>query len=489
MSNPALLASEPQRQVQTQAATLARRAVPELPSGALRAHLIGASGAGMMSLASVLVARGWRLTASDAQLSSAKWLGNTRVRVSPGHSPRYLPTNSDLVIHSAAVPVENCELRRASQLGIPSVSYAQLLGELQRNAQGLSIAGTHGKSTTTALLAAILVRAGLDPTVVLGGIPTDWQTGGRPGAGPHVLVEACEYRGNLLCLHSQSAVLLNIERDHFDCFRSLEHLESVFAEFARRVSSDGVLVVGDCQRARQITQEATCRVVTSGMQPDSQWRAVNIRLDRGFARFEVWRHGRRFCEARLSVPGEHQVGNAMAAIALAGELGVSAEPIQLAVEEFRGVRRRLQTLGTWNDVVVIDDYAHHPTAVRASLNAVRSMWPGRRIWCVFEPHQASRLVPLVDDFADSLHNADRVLVTQVFAARERHPAEFEAPKQLVEHLRRRGGTGTLVESLDAAKAELRNVSAGDVVVTMGAGDVGKIGYAFVNWLRRNSATG
>jgi UDP-N-acetylmuramate--alanine ligase len=454
----------------------------------LRAHLVGASGAGMLSLASVLAGRGWRLTASDAQLITPQLLGATRVRIAPGHSPRYLPASTELVIHSAAVGAENCELQREAQLGIPTASYPRMLGELQRGATGLAVAGTHGKTTTAALAAAILIRAGLDPTVVLGGVPVGWRSGGRPGRGPHVLVEACEYRSNFLQLRASAAVLLNIELDHLDYFRSLEHLESTFAEFVRRLPADGLLVTGDCARVRQISGEALCRIVTCGVAAGAAWRAVNVRAQRGRYSFEVWRHGRRFTEVRLAVGGRHQLDNSLAAIALTGELGVSPDVIKLAVEEFGGVSRRLEVVGTWGGVTVVDDYAHHPTAVRATLATVQAMFPGRPVWCVFEPHQVTRLAGLLDDFSASLHNAHRVLVTEVFCAREKESDSAGPARQLVWRLKSQGCAAEYTGSFDDVLVCLHEVRPGDIVLTMGAGEVGKIRDALVDRLRRNSAT-
>lgn len=444
----------------------------------------------MSALATVLAGRGWRLTASDGQLHAGLVLPGTGTRIAPGHSPRYLPANTDVVVYSCAVPAENHERRRAARLTIPAISYPRMLGQLMRDRIGLAVAGTHGKSTTAAMAAEILIRGGLDPTVMIGAAPANWHTGGRPGGGKHLLVEACEYRGNFLHLAPQAAVLLNLEPDHFDYFRSTEHLESTFAEFVRRVPDGGMILTrSGCSRLAEVCKEASAKVITFGTAPNDHWRAVGIEHRDGFYRFEVWRGGKRLAGIRLSVPGRHQVNNALAAVALAGELGVAADILQVALEEFRGVKRRAELVGTFGGISLVDDYAHHPTAVAATLEMVREVFSGRRIWCVFEPHQASRLEKLLDEFARSLHNADNILVTEIYRAREAAGAATVSAMDLVERIRGQGGQAraarTFEELLGMLEAEVRP---GDVIVTVGAGEVGKIRHALVERLRGNHSS-
>lgn len=444
----------------------------------------------MSALATVLAVQGWRLSASDGELRTAVVLPGTGLRVAPGHSPRYLPADTDVLIYSAAVGPDNNERRRAMRLGIPTVSYAQMLGHLMRQRTGLAVAGTHGKSTTTAMAAAMLIRAGLDPTVVIGAAPVGWHSGGRPGAGRHMLAEACEYLGNFLNLAPHAAVLLNLEMDHGDYFRSLEHLESTFADFVRRVSADGFVAIhSGSLRLQQVGKEAQGRIVTFGTEPTDQWRVVQIENRNGYYRFDVWKSKRRFASVRLSVPGRHQVLNALGAIALVGELGVAADVIQIALEEFRGVARRAEVIHTAAGPIIFDDYAHHPSAVAASLQTAGELFPGRRVWCIFEPHQASRLQLLLDDFARTLQNADRVLVTDIYRARESIYAGGASAAELVDRIRSQGGEAQYIARFEHLLSILEaEVLPADVIVTLGAGEVGKIRHALIERLRRNRAS-
>ena len=288
------------------------------------------------------------------------------------------------------------------------------------------MAGTHGKSTTTAMAAHVLTDAGLDPTVLCGATPLGQSSGGRAGSGELLLVEACEYRANFLHLRPRHAAILGIEPDHFDCFDSLGDLERAFARFARSVPPDGlVLARHDCAVTRRVTAELPCRVETFAIGFEADWSARNLTARRGRYGFEIRRCGRQLCNVSLQVPGRHNVLNALAAAALAWQNGLRPEQIAGALGRFRGLHRRLELLGTYRGVLLLDDYAHHPTEVAATLQTVRRMVPGRRVWCVFQPHQVSRTERLLDELAESLQNADRVLVAEIFRAREGAPRPGE----------------------------------------------------------------
>lgn len=470
-----------------------RYAFPRLAAESLRrAHFIGIAGAGMQALAEVMLGQGWRLTGSDLAPQDLGWLSAAGVPVYAGHCEEHLPANADLVVYSEAVGPENAERRRAAQRGLRQLSYPAMLGELMAGRTGLAVAGTHGKSTTTALAGEILREANLGPTVVGGAAPLGRNTGGCCGRGRHVLVEACEYRSNFLHLAPQAAVLLGIEHDHFDCFDSLAKVEQAFLQFTQRVSADGLILAHTgCPAALRVAQQSDRSVVTFGLGPDADWRAVELRSFRGRYAFWIERRGRRVAEVKLAIPGVHNVVNALAAAALAGEMGATAGAIERGLMRLAGLRRRLETRGRWSEIVLLDDYAHHPTEVAASLRAVRERLPGRRVWCVFQPHQASRTRALLDEFAASLHNADRVAVAEIYRAREA-PGEYGdvTAAELAERVRRRGrptldvhGAEQIVERVHAALAP------GDVLITMGAGDIRKVGDAFVGRLRTYRAAG
>lgn len=431
----------------------------------------------MQSLAEVLSGRGWRLTGSDLFPSS----GCARplfTRLHVGHAANNVATDVAWLIHSAAVEDANPELQAARLRGIRTSSYPQALGELMAQAQqGVAIAGTHGKSTTTAMLAQILIAAGRDPTVVLGATPLGWRSGGRPGSNKIFLAEACEYRCSFWNLRPHAAVVLNIEPDHFDCFPQTGDVTRAFAGFADRVVPGGLLMLNaDCPAARaMVALMPDCRIVqfsTNEAAPGA-WHAARIESLHGCPCFELRHRGLALARICLQVPGRHQVTNALAAAALAIELGVAPEPACQALRRFVGVQRRLENLGTFGGVTVIDDYAHHPTEIRASLAAVREAFPHRRLVCVFQPHQASRLTRLLDEFASSLHNADALVVTEVFRARESAPAPREAKAaDLVARLQRQGSDATYKASPKDILHHLKlHLCPADVLLTLGAGDL------------------
>ena len=467
-----------------------RRAALSVSTSARRAHLIGIGGAGMRSLAHVLAQSDWQVTGSDAD---AETLGNLMIpgcRIRAGHSAGNITPSTQLVVYSDAVPRDNAERRRAAELGISQLSYPQMLGRLMNERVGVTIAGTHGKSTTAAMAADIFICAGYDPTVVFGAERLGEESGGRHGRSDLVLVEACEYRRNFLHLRPQAAVLLGIEDDHFDCYRSPGELTAAFSDFARSVPSSGLLLVnGDCPRTLKATKAVSSHVRTFGLGEGADWRAVRLRGRLGRYCFEVQFRGRRFAEVSLQVPGAHNVQNALAAAAITAEYGVCAADVKRALAEFRGLRRRLEPLGAWRGVTIVDDYAHHPTAVRATLAATREMYPTQRVCCVFQPHQIARTRHLLDELAHSLQNADCVLVTRVHVARERAtPAAGGLADELARRIRLAGTPAIMHDSVTATMDHLTGVVVpGDVVVTIGAGNIRNVCDGFVNRLRRNRA--
>jgi UDP-N-acetylmuramate--alanine ligase len=460
------------------------------------AHFVGIGGSGMRALASVLAEQGWSVSGSDLRPASTKRLSARGICIRRGHASDHVPANARLLVYSDAIPVENPERGRAEHLHIESLSYAQLLGRLTGNQRTLAVAGTHGKSTVTAMTAEILVRAGLDPTVICGAAPirssdsSIGAVGGRNGNGSLALVEACEYRENFLQLKPSVAVLLNIEPDHFDYYRTNEQLTTAFTRFAQQVPEDGLILAGhESPTAQQIALTSGRHVVTFGLQSEAHWRATNLEQSRGRYRFDLVRHGRRMSRIVLSVPGKHQVLNALAAAALARHCGVSVQQISQGLAAFRGLKRRLEPRGTWNGATWIDDYAHHPTEVKASLATVRQMFPRRRICCVFQPHQASRLTALLDETAASLHNADRIAVANVFRAREAAPQPGEATAADLSARLFASGLDVAAEHDPAliARQLASELGPTDVLVTMGAGDLGKIFDEFNERVRRNRA--
>jgi len=283
--------------------------------------------------------------------------------------------------------------------------------------RGLAVAGTHGKSTTAAMLAEILIAHGFDPLVVAGGALLGQTSGGRFGRGDWLVAEACEYRANFLHLKPEVAAILGIEHDHFDYFQSRAQLDNAFQQFAGQVS--GVLLTLDsCSTSLRLAQAAAARHETFGVRPGSTWQAAEPQLSRGRFCFELRHQGVDIGPVRLRVPGRHNVLNALAAAGLAHHAGASDAAICRGIERFAGIHRRLELLGEHGGIALIDDFAHHPTEITASLKTVRQLYPGRRLWCVFQPHQVSRTARLLDSLAASLQNADKLVVAEIYRARE-----------------------------------------------------------------------
>jgi UDP-N-acetylmuramate--alanine ligase len=454
-----------------------RRAVDEPP----RVHLVGIAGSGMRSLAGALAGDGWAVSGSDPR---ARLLACGRICASSVHRAEAIDEQLDLVVYSDAVPRDNVELKRALELGVPAVSYPQMLARLMKGRSGVAIAGTHGKSTTTAMAGEILAAAGLEPSLVYGATPIDPASGSRLGRGRWMLVEACEYRANFHHLSADMAAITAIELDHVDCFASLADVESAFATFARRVPAEGLVMArADCAATARVTAGLDCAVETFGLTTGATWHAARLRERRGCYSFELRRRGRLVCEIKMPLPGAHNVLNALAAAALASHCGASAAAIRAGLERFAGLRRRLELVTDNGAMAVVDDYAHHPTEVAASLAAVRQMYPARRIWCVFEPHQRSRTARLLDEFARSLHNADKIVVTEIARVREDAPGDATAAR-LVERIKELGGDATFranrQDILDHVRAGLAPL---DVLVTLGAADIGTIAHDVGQGLR------
>ncbi len=436
----------------------------------------------MQALAAVLAGQGWRLTGSDLIGGALALSNGSSVALCRGHRPEDLPTDADLIVYSDAVPPGNPELRQAGELGIPIRSYFQMVGELTAAMHSLAIAGTHGKSSTVGMCASIFEQAGRDPLVFCGAPTLGHASGGRYGQGPVALVEACEFRANFLRLAPKHVVLLGIDHDHFDCYPEKNDLLDAFARFVQSIPAGGLLIArADCPDTSRIAARAPCRVESFALAGKADWSAGRLIHRAGCHEFDVLYHGRPVCELRLRVPGMHNALNALAAAALAHANGIPPECIAAAISRFPGLYRRLECLGIHGGVTIVDDYAHHPTEVTAALTAVRQMYPGRRLLCVYQPHQALRLTRLLHETADSLQLADVVVVAAVFRAREGPPAPGEADAvRLAGEVQRRGTPASAPGATDAIVTQLASqLKPGDVFVTLGAGDIRVVAEALM----------
>ena len=464
-----------------------------LPTQRRSAHLVGICGAGMSALGAMLLDLGWFVSGSDLQpteLLSQSFL-RRGVGIQRGHDVVLLPPRTDVLVYSAAIPAANPEREAARRLNIPEMSYSQMLGELMRSRTGVCIAGTHGKSTTSAMVASVLLKSGRDPSACIGAELCELGKSGWAGGSELFVVESCEYRRSFLDFSPSFAAILSVEPDHFDYFRDFDETLEAFRQFAARVRPTGLVVVrGDCAAAVAAARGASARVETFSLGTGSDWGASELRPTPDGIRFRTFHGSEFFSEFSLRVPGRHNVLNALAAIALCHALGVPSADMVASLASFRGVRRRFEYMGTWRGITLLDDYAHHPTEVQATLRAARERFGGRRLWCVFQPHQVSRTRALLREFAESFELADELLIAPVYAARETSDANHDfIAQELAQLIAASGGRARFCPDLDRIRATLEDEARpGDVVMTMGAGDIDRVHHEFTRRLQRNLAS-
>ena len=451
-------------------------------AGLRHAHFVGIGGAGMSGIAEVLAQYDLHVSGCDQAASEATArLEQLGVRVALGHSPEHLD-GVDLLVVSSAIAADNPEVRAARARGITVVRRAEMLAELMRLKYGVAVAGTHGKTTTTSLVGAILVEAGLDPTVIVGGRLRVSGTGARLGRSDYLVVEADEFDRSFLSLAPILAVVTSIDRDHLDTYGDLEEIRDAFAAFAGRVPFFGqVIACADDPNVRDLLPRlADRRIVTYGL--DGPWELVasGLETDPSGSRFAV-SHRQLGDLGRIAIPlpGLHNVRNALAAVAVGLALGVPIETIARALGDFKGVHRRFERLGTFHGAEVVDDYAHHPTEVAATLAAARQVFPRRTLHAVFQPHLYSRTRDLAVEFGRVLLAADRVIVTDVYASREKPIAGVSG--ELIVQAARASGHARVdwCPLWRDARALLAGVGEGDVVLTLGAGDVYRLAQELV----------
>jgi UDP-N-acetylmuramate--alanine ligase len=442
------------------------------------AHFVGIGGAGLSAIATVLAEAGWQVSGCDAQPSAAtRDLAQRGMQVFAGHAAEHL-RGVDVVIVSSAVPADCAEIAAAEQHGIPVRKRAEFLREYLRESTVVAVAGTHGKTTTTALTAFMLDKGGQDPSFIVGGQMADYGVNARRGKGPLFVIEADEYDRMFLGLDPALAVVTNVEHDHPDCYPTLAEMQEAFQAFVQRIVPGGhLLACADDPGALALGQFAAengVDVSYYGLRPPAEWTAEEIQPNgAGGNDFLVVRDGETLGLARNRLAGLHNVSNSLAALVAALRLDVNFNTARNALAEFRGVARRFEVQGEAGGITVVDDYAHHPTEVRATLAAARRRYPDQNLWAVFQPHTYSRTRALLDDFAGSFRDADHVVVVDIFAARERPDPALSAADLVkrMTHADARHIPG-LAEAVDFLRA---NLKAGDVLITLGAGDSNQVG--------------
>ena len=448
-----------------------------------RLHFVGAGGVGMSGIAELLLlATPLEISGCDLAPSGVTArLEKLGAKISIGHDPAHL-ADADLVVISSAVAESNPEVAAARERGIPVIRRAEMLGEIMRLKQGVAVAGTHGKTTTTSLTGMVLTEAGFDPTIVVGGQVHILGTNARLGKGDYLVAEADEYDRSFLQLTPVVAVITNVEADHLDTYRDLDDILDAFATFANRVPFFGAVVACvDDAGVRRLLPRIKKRVVTYGESPEAQLSARNLRLEAAATTFDVWDAGEgRLGSVRLRLPGRHNVANALAAIAAGRELLIPFETIAGALGAFTGVVRRFELKGERAGVLVVDDYAHHPTEIRATLAAARQVYPERRLVALFQPHLFSRTRDFQDDFGTALAAADVNVVMDVYPSRER-PIPGVTGELVAEAARRAGHAKTIYtpEKTRVVDCLEQTLQPGDLLVTLGAGDVVKFGEEYL----------
>ncbi len=441
-------------------------------------HMVGVGGCGMMGAASILADLGAKVSGTDRLgFEGMGELVRKGVVVTIGHGAEYVSEGTDLLVRTAAVALNHPEVEEAARREIPVLKYAELIGQLMRGRLGIAIAGTHGKTTTTAMTAHIFRTAGLAPTFVVGAKSDQLGGSAALGDGPHFIVESCEYDRSFHQFYPRFASILNVEKDHFDCYPDMDSLIEAFSQFARQVHPHGLLVCrADDPLARQVAAETTARVETFGFGPEADWRGVHCECERGRFAFNVEHQGRAVLRTRLTVLGEHNVSNALAATALSVSAGVAPADVAEALSTFTGAQRRMTFKGFARGVTIVDDYAHHPTEIRVTIDAVKRSCEPRRTWVVFQPHQFCRTKFLLDEFAGSFDAADEVIVPDVYEARAEGEVQRDVNSaDLVSRMKTRGVSVRHIPLLKEVSGELApQLTAGDLVLTLGAGDVWKV---------------
>ncbi|MCC5934172.1 MAG: UDP-N-acetylmuramate--L-alanine ligase [Balneolales bacterium] len=450
-------------------------------------HMVGIGGIGMSGMAEILIRRGYKVSGSDgAQSETTERLESIGAKVFIGHEAANIE-GADVVVYTSAVQAtENVETRAALVQRIPTIKRAEMLAELMRMKFGIGIAGTHGKTTTTTMAGHVVQRGGFDPTIIVGGrVHSFDKTNAVVGGGDIIIVEADEYDRTFLKLSPSMAVITNIEAEHLDIYEDVDDIKRAFLEFANKVPFYGsVILCLDDEEVRSILPGIERRTLTYGYTPQARLRPSKTELTGLITSFDVKLDGEKLGRVTINAPGEHNVRNALAAVGVGLELNMNFEDIAAGLETYSGVFRRFQSKYDDGDIMVVDDYAHHPTEVSATLSAARKGWPDRRIVAVFQPHLYSRTRDMCEEFGSSFFDADVMVVTDIYPAREK-PIEG-VTGQLVADVAARYGHRDVHFVADKRElpSSLRGiVQPGDLVITMGAGDIYKYGELFVQSLK------
>ena len=449
----------------------------------IHVHFIGIGGISMSGLARILLDRHFTVSGSDAHESElTDELAKDGCLISYPQSADNITGDIDLVVYTAAIHPDNKELKAAIAAGIPTMTRAELLGQIMKNYHtAVNVAGTHGKTTTTSMITEILLAANADPTISVGGILHSIGGNIRVGSSDIFVTEACEYTNSFLSFNPTLNIILNVKADHLDFFKDLDDIRHSFKLFTEKLPSDGTLIINsDIDNYEYFYKDTDCEVITFGSDPEkSMYSATNITYDKyGCCSYTLLINNEDSGTIELSVPGLHNVYNSLSAVAAAFKLGISIDNIKAGLKHFTGTNRRFEKKGEFNGVTVIDDYAHHPDEITATLNSAKN-YPHNKIWCVFQPHTYSRTRALLHEFAEALSLADNVVLADIYAAREADPGDISS-KTLQEEMKKLGKDAYYFPDFEQIKKFLlENCIDGDLLITMGAGNIVTIGEDLV----------
>jgi UDP-N-acetylmuramate--alanine ligase len=449
-------------------------------------HFVGIGGIGMSGIAEILIDQGFAITGSDKAASdNTERMQQLGAKVLIGHDAKNLDPDVDALVFSSALALDNPEIAEAMKRKIPVIRRAEMLAEVMRLKYGIGIAGTHGKTTTTSMVSLVLMEGGIDPTVIVGGRLRGLAgSNARLGKGEFIVVEADEFDRSFLSITPTIAVLTTLETDHLDCYRDLEDIKSAFIQFAQKVPFYGFVVLCLDEPALQnIMPKIKKKIITYGLNGQADLQAVEIRHKENKSSFIVVRDGKELGEITMQIPGKHNVQNALAAIAVGLELKVPFDKVKAGVEKFTGVFRRWEVKADAHGIMVVDDYAHHPTEISVTLAGVKSGWR-RRVICVFQPHLYSRTRDFYEDFGRAFFNADVLVLTDIYPARE-EPIQGITGELIANTAKEFGHKNVhYVADKKAVPSFLMSIKqSGDIIITMGAGDIWKFGEEFIKQLK------
>ena len=447
---------------------------------------VGIGGIGMSGIAELLMNLKFNISGSDiSENENVNRLRDMGVDIRIGHNINNVTNDIDVLVYSSAVPPENPEIIRAKQKGIPVIRRAEMLGELiSVKETSIAVGGTHGKTTTSSMVGTILSYTKMDPTLVVGGLVHNLDTNSKLGSGDIIVVEADEYDRSFLALKPTISIITNIELEHMDCYENLGDLQNAFMKFCKSVPFYGAIIACiDSPAVQEIITKIERPMITYGRSRDAAYRAKNLRFHENKSTYTVFRAEECLGDIELNVPGEHNVLNSLAAVTLGIEMGLSFENIAKGIQSYKGVRRRFDIKGIHNDILIVDDYAHHPTEVEATLKSAKSGWD-RRIVAVFQPHLFTRTKQFFREFANALQSADIVIITDIYPAREQPIAGVTSKLIYDELSNKMGESSHHVPDLDDLIYKLDKITQPeDMVITMGAGNIWRYSESYVTYLK------